>query len=54
MTVGAQISGAFENICILSNFFFCNENIHCDPPLEPSFQDGSNDGSHRAPDKRGY
>ena len=26
-------------------FLFLNENICCDPSLEPSWQDGSNDGS---------
>ena len=26
-------------------FLFHNENIHCDPSLEPSQRDGSNEGS---------
>ena len=26
-------------------FLFLNENIYCDPSLEPSLRDGSNDGS---------
>ena len=26
-------------------FLFLNENIQCDPSLEPSHQDGSNEGS---------
>ena len=39
-----QISGVLK---IIQRFFFIflNENICCDPPLEPSHQDGSNDGS---------
>ena len=28
-------------------FFSLNENIRCDPSLEPSRRDGSNDGSQR-------
>ena len=38
-----QIRGGIEDN---SNFFlFHNENICCDPSLEPSLRDGSNDGS---------
>ena len=38
-----QIRGGIEdNSKIL--FLFLNENIRCDPSLEPSQRDGSNDG----------
>ena len=30
---------------LLKIYLFFNKNIHCDPSLEPSQQDGSNEGS---------
>ena len=35
--------GNRDNLGIISIFF--HKNISCDPPLEPSHRDGSNDGS---------
>ena len=40
-----QIRGGIEEISKVLFFLFLNENICCDPSLEPSQQDGSNDGS---------
>ena len=39
-----QINGGIEDNSKI-NFLFFNENICCDPSLEPSRRDGSNDGS---------
>ena len=39
-----QIRWIFEDISEIISLFR-NENICCDPLLEPSLQDGSNDGS---------
>ena len=39
-----QIRGAIEDNSKII-FLFLSENICCDPSLEPSQQDGSNDGS---------
>ena len=39
-----QISGDTEDNAKIF-FLFLNENILCDPSLEPSQRDGSNDGS---------
>ena len=39
-----QIRGGIEDNS-KTIFLFLNKNIHCDPSLEPSRQDGSNDGS---------
>ena len=43
-TSGLQIRGGLKNIKIYF-FSFLKENICCDPSLEPSRGDGSNDGS---------
>ena len=40
-----QIIGVLRIIQIRSFFLFLNINICCDPSLEPSRGDGSNDGS---------
>ena len=37
--------GTEDNLMI--NFLFLNKNICCDPSLEPSRRDGSNDGLQR-------
>ena len=40
-----QIRGAIEvNLGII--FLIFHKNIHCDPSLEPSCRDGSNEASH--------
>ena len=39
-----QVRGVIEDNSKIT-FLFLNKNICCDPSLEPSQQDGSNDGS---------
>ena len=42
-TAGIQIRRSNEDNSEII-FLFLNENIHCDPSLEPSQRDGSNEG----------
>ena len=52
---GGGGGGGWTEACIKADkdnskiivFLFLNGNISCDPSLEPSRQDGSNDGSQR-------
>ena len=44
-TTELQIRGGIEDKSKIMFFLFLNENICCDPSLEPSQRDGSNDGS---------
>ena len=40
-----QIRGGTEDNSKIIFFLFFNKNIHCDPSLEPSLRESSNEGS---------
>ena len=45
--MGKALSGELSCPCDRSCFLYLNKNVCCDPSLEPSWRDGSNDGSQR-------
>ena len=47
LPAGFQIRGGIEDNSKIIFSFFCSENICCDPSLEPSQQDGFNNGSQK-------